>query len=60
MAVLPEAKIMGASVGSAPEMVSEVVSITVAGPRDIGAGAVEAFHWRTYMEISQRHPLFSF
>ena len=46
MAVLTEARLMGVTVGSAPEVVSEVVSITLAGPRDIGAGAVEALCWR--------------
>ena len=60
MAVLTEAKLMGVTVGSAPEVVPAVVSITLAGPRDIGAGAVEALRWRTYLEIRSWHPLFSF
>ena len=51
MAVLMEARLMGVTVGSASEMVSEVVSITVAGPQDIGAGAVEALRWRNHLDL---------
>ena len=38
---LTEARLTGVAVGSAPEVASEVVVVMLAGPRDIGAGAVE-------------------
>lgn len=48
---LTGARLTGVAVGSAPEVASEVVVVMLAGPRDIGAGAVELPHWRTYAEI---------
>ena len=42
-----EAKLTGVAVGSAPEVASEVEVAMLASPRDIGAGAIELFHWRT-------------
>ena len=44
MAVLTEAKLTGVAAGSAPEVVSEMVLVMAAGPRSIGAGAVELLH----------------
>ena len=41
MAILTEIQLTGVAVGSAPGVVSEVVLVTLAGPRDIGVGAVE-------------------
>lgn len=52
MAALTEARITGVAVGSVLEAVSEVVVVVMlAGPRDIGAGAVELLHWRTYSKL---------
>lgn len=44
MAILTETKLTGVTAGSAPEVVSEVVLVMLAGPRDIGVGAVELLH----------------
>lgn len=51
MAILTEAKPTGVTVGSAPEVVPEVVFLIPARPRDTEAGAVELLHGRTYPEI---------
>ena len=47
MAAPMGARLTGVAVGSAPEVASEVEVAMLASPRDIGAGAVELFHWRT-------------
>lgn len=60
MAARTEAKLTGVIVGSAPEVASEVEVAMLAGPRDIGAGAVELFHWRTYVDIRCWNTLPSF
>ena len=44
---LTEARLTGETVGSAPEVASEVVVVMLAGRRDIAADAVEFPHWRT-------------
>ena len=41
MAALTEARLTVVTVDSAPEVALEVVVIMLAGPRDIGAGAVD-------------------
>ena len=41
------ARLTGVAVGSAPEVASELEVAVLASPRDIGAGAIELFHWRT-------------
>ena len=48
MAVLTGAKLTGVTAGSAPEVVPDMVFLMPARPRDIGAGAVELLHGRTY------------
>ena len=47
MVVPMGAKLTGVAVGSAPGVASEVEVAMLASPRDIGAVAVELFHWRT-------------
>lgn len=60
MAALTEARLTGVAVGSAPGMALKVVVVMLAGPRGIGVGAVEPFHWPTYAESRCLTPILSF
>ncbi len=57
---LTEARLTGVTVGSAPEVASEVVVVMLAGRRDIAAGAVEFPHWRTTRKSGVRIESFPF
>lgn len=60
MAALTEARLTGVAVGSVPEVALETVVVILAGPRDIGADAVEPLDWPTYAESPCWTPLLSF